>query len=247
MKSRGVRVASGAESTSSVCSRAAATPLRVLVRTCASVILSMCSICCGLVEMNTWIRARSASRSAPSTGRRRTAAYGTTRRCGGSWADTDRAGDRLHGFEVTLAGHRESGLDVVDTHPGQLLAISSFSATSREIPGDCSPSRRVVSKTTRCPSAAASDRSLPPATCSACSACCLHSHRPRSLSSLPVPPRPPSPRLRTTSTLTVTAGPARLCGPREAPWPFGAGGVSASAMWRSPSSKKQVRDEHMHT
>ena len=81
MKSRGVRVASwGLNSTSSVCSRARATPPRVSASTWASFILSMCSMCWGLVEMNTWMRARAASRPPPSSGRRRRAACATGRR-----------------------------------------------------------------------------------------------------------------------------------------------------------------------
>ncbi len=65
MKSRGVLVASwGLNSTSSVCSRARLTPPRVSASTWASFILSMCSMCCGLVEMKTWMRDRSASRTA---------------------------------------------------------------------------------------------------------------------------------------------------------------------------------------
>ena len=65
MKSSGVRVASwGLNSTSSVCSRARLTPALVSASTCSGVILSMCSMWDGLVEMNTWMRARCASRSA---------------------------------------------------------------------------------------------------------------------------------------------------------------------------------------
>src|ERR671932_799105 len=48
MKSSGVRVASwGLNSTSSVCSRARATPRAVSSFTCSGVILSMCSMCDG--------------------------------------------------------------------------------------------------------------------------------------------------------------------------------------------------------
>ena len=65
MKSSGVRVASwGLNSTSAVCSRARPTPAAVSAFTWSRDILSMCSMCCGLVEMNTWMRARAASLSA---------------------------------------------------------------------------------------------------------------------------------------------------------------------------------------
>ena len=54
----------GLNSTSSVCSRARATPERIAASTWAWSIFSMCSMCWGLVEMKTWMRPRSASRRA---------------------------------------------------------------------------------------------------------------------------------------------------------------------------------------
>ncbi len=168
---------------------------------------------------------------------------------GGSWADTDRAGDRLHGFEVTLAGHRESGLDVVDTHPGQLLGDLELLG---DVEGD---PRRLLSVTQGCveDDKVSLGGGLSTGLCRRRLAlrvlrAALHSHR----SSLFVVPA-----CATSTTVTSTshhfdahrhcrAG-SSVSAQEEAPWPFGAGGVSASAMWRSPSSKKQVRDEHMHT
>ena len=59
----------------------------------------------------------------------------------------DRPGNGLHGLEIARRGDREAGLDHVDPEAGQLRGqLSSFSCGLSEIPGDCSPSRRVVSK-----------------------------------------------------------------------------------------------------
>ena len=144
MKSSGVRVAScGLNSTSSVCSRARATPALVSASTCSSVMWSMCSMWLGLVEMNTWIRARSASRTASQ--QRSTSAR---------WV---RESPAMTGpFTVRAMAPTASKSPSLDTgNPASMMstprrascsAISSFSATSREMPGDCSPSRSVVSK-----------------------------------------------------------------------------------------------------
>ena len=97
----------------------------------------------GLVEMNTWIRARSASRTASQ--QRSTSAR---------WV---RESPAMTGpFTVRAMACTASKSPSLDTgNPASMMstprrascsAISSFSATSREMPGDCSPSRSVVSK-----------------------------------------------------------------------------------------------------
>jgi Ca2+/Na+ antiporter len=53
--------------------------------------------------------------------------------------------DRL---EVAVRGDREAGLDDVDAHLVEESATCSFSSSVIEAPGDCSPSRSVVSKMT---------------------------------------------------------------------------------------------------
>ncbi len=56
------------------------------------------------------------------------------------------ARNSLHRLEVAGRGDREAGLDHVDPELPSWWAISSFSWVFSEIPGDCSPSRNVVSK-----------------------------------------------------------------------------------------------------
>ena len=56
-------------------------------------------------------------------------------------------GDPLYGGEVTRTGERESRLDHIHTKSrANCWAMASFSSRLRLAPGDCSPSRRVVSK-----------------------------------------------------------------------------------------------------
>ena len=56
------------------------------------------------------------------------------------------AADRVHGFEIAFGGDREAGLQNVHASSTSLRAMRSFSGTVMLQPGDCSPSRRVVSK-----------------------------------------------------------------------------------------------------
>ena len=58
----------------------------------------------------------------------------------------DLVGDRAHRLEVVGRGGGEARLDDVDAQPRQCRATSSFSAEVIVAPGDCSPSRSVVSK-----------------------------------------------------------------------------------------------------
>jgi hypothetical protein len=58
----------------------------------------------------------------------------------------DLAGDRLHGLEVAGRRDREAGLDDVDAQARELVGDLELLAVFSEMPGDCSPSRSVVSK-----------------------------------------------------------------------------------------------------
>ena len=55
-------------------------------------------------------------------------------------------GDRLHRLEVAVARGREAGLDHVDLQPLELARDAQLLVLVIEAPGDCSPSRKVVSK-----------------------------------------------------------------------------------------------------
>jgi len=55
-------------------------------------------------------------------------------------------GRSLDRVEITVRGDREAGLDDVDAQLDQAWATSSFSPMFMLQPGDCSPSRSVVSK-----------------------------------------------------------------------------------------------------
>ena len=58
----------------------------------------------------------------------------------------DLARDRLHGLEVARRRDREAGLDHVDAQARELVGDLELLGVFSEMPGDCSPSRRVVSK-----------------------------------------------------------------------------------------------------
>ena len=60
----------------------------------------------------------------------------------------DFAGDGVDGVEVAGGGDGEAGFDDVDAEAASWWAKRSFSAWCMVQPGDCSPSRRVVSKKT---------------------------------------------------------------------------------------------------
>src|ERR1019366_3906172 len=127
-------------------------------------------------------------------------------------------------------------------------AISSFSATSSEIPGDCSPSRRVVSNTTRCPA------SPPPGSSPCASAGRLDGFGLRLALGFSLIGCPRSRALYSwCSVFLVLCIPDLLSIPdrsspkKKPPGHSAQGAGSASAMWRSPSGKKQVRDEGVVT
>ena len=65
----------------------------------------------------------------------------------GNHRSADLGGDQLHGMRVVRRRDRKAGLDDIDPEHLELPGASSiFSWVFIENPGDCSPSRRVVSK-----------------------------------------------------------------------------------------------------
>src|SRR6266545_8221387 len=144
MNSTSVRVASCAEnSTSSVYERARRTLRRVAASTSSRDIRSIEVMWTSLVEMNTWSRARRASRMAsqarsmsPSSARHSAAITepftDSAMRRTASNSPGDDAGNPA---SMTSTPSRAS-----------CSAISSFSAAVSAMPGACSPSRSVVSK-----------------------------------------------------------------------------------------------------
>ena len=81
---------------------------------------------------------RLAARSTSSLVARASAATCTQGNC---------AAHRIHSLEIAFGGNREAGFQNVDAQIHQLCAPSAaFPAVVMLQPGDCSPSRRVVSK-----------------------------------------------------------------------------------------------------
>ena len=60
----------------------------------------------------------------------------------------DAPGDLLHGLEIALRGDREARLDDVDAHLVEQLGDFELLLEGHGGAGDCSPSRKVVSKMT---------------------------------------------------------------------------------------------------
>src|SRR3954447_9076675 len=144
VNSTSARVASiGENSTSSTSERACATAARAWPSTSARVDCSWCSMWMSLVEMNVCTRGRSASRTA-------SAARSMSDACA-------RARPAITGPRTSLAiactawkspGEAIGKPASMTSTPrrASCCAISTFSWVFSEIPGDCSPSRRVVSK-----------------------------------------------------------------------------------------------------
>ena len=94
--------------------------------------------------MKVWMRGRWASLTAPQAASMSALWVRARPQITGPSTLREISCDRL---EVAGRGDREAGLDHVDAEPRpSCWAISTFSAVFSEIPGDCSPSLRVVSK-----------------------------------------------------------------------------------------------------
>ena len=138
------RVASiGENSTSSQCARACATAARAWPFTSSRVDWSWCSMWMSLVEMNVWMRGRSeslmafqAASTSCALARARPQITGPCTSRAMAWTASKSPGEEIgKPASITSTPSRASW-----------CAISSFSCLFSEIPGDCSPSRRVVSK-----------------------------------------------------------------------------------------------------
>src|SRR6266700_162900 len=144
--SMGVRVASwGLNSTSSVCSRARATAARVAATTSWGAMRSMCSMWLGLVEMNTWTRPWSASRTASQQRSTSASWVRDSPAITGPW--TPRAIARTASKSPWLATGKPASMMSTPSR-ASCSAISSFALAFRLMPGACSPSLSVVSKMT---------------------------------------------------------------------------------------------------
>ena len=144
VNSRSERVASiGENSTSSQCSRAWATAARACPFTSSREDCSWCSMWMSLVEMKVWMRGRSESL---------TAFQAASTSCAFARASPQITGpctSRAIACTASKSPGEEIGKPAsIMSTPSRAswCAISSFSCLLSEIPGDCSPSRRVVSK-----------------------------------------------------------------------------------------------------
>jgi hypothetical protein len=108
------------------------------------VMRSFFSMCSALVAMKVWMRARVGALQ--RLGRARdVAVVGARQRAHGGVLDV--VGDGLHGLEVAVArAGREAGLDDVHLQPLELARDAQLLVAVIDAPGDCSPSRKVVSK-----------------------------------------------------------------------------------------------------
>ena len=144
MNSSSDRVASmGENSTSSQYCLACATAAWACPFTSSRVVCNWCSMWMSLVEMNVWMRGRSESLIAfqaasmswkPVRARPQMTGPCTSRAM--AWTASKSPGEAI--------GKPASMMSTPSR--ASCCAISSFSCTFSEMPGDCSPSRRVVSK-----------------------------------------------------------------------------------------------------
>ena len=138
------RVASiGENSTSSTSSRACATAARAWPSTSSRVLCSWWTMWMSEVEMNVWMRGRAASRTAAP------AASMSAKWVRASPAITGPSTVRAMPSTASKSPGEAIGKPAsITSTPSRAscCAISSFSDAFSEIPGDCSPSRSVVSK-----------------------------------------------------------------------------------------------------
>src|SRR3954453_6185408 len=144
VNSRSARVASlGENSTSSTSDLACATAARAWPLTSSRVDCSWCLMWMSDVEMNVWMRGRSASRTAPPA-----ASTSATRArpspvipVPSTWRAIACTASKSPGLVIGKPASITSTPSLASC-----CAISSFSGVFSEMPGDCSPSRSVVSK-----------------------------------------------------------------------------------------------------
>ena len=134
---------SGENSTSSQKLRARATPPAASAFTCSGVMRSFFAMWIGDVAMNTWMRGCAACRTASHA--RSMSAKPVRARPAMIEPCTDLAIASTASKSPWLAIGKPASM-MSTPRRASCSAISSFSPTSSEMPGDCSPSRRVVSK-----------------------------------------------------------------------------------------------------
>ncbi len=149
-----MRVASSADhSTSSVWLRARATEAWIASNTAFGPICSLCFMCTGLVEMKVWMRPRRAGLIA-SAQRSMSLAVARAKPQTVDWVTISAMRRTASKSPLEAIGKPASMTSTPIS--SRILASSSFSSSDMEAPGDCSPSRMVVSKMmTRCLEASA--------------------------------------------------------------------------------------------
>ena len=130
-------------STSSVYSRAIFTAFTAASRTCCGDIFNLCSMCNGLVAMKVWMRFFTAGCIASPAAR-------TSRSLA---RDSEHTVDLVIVLAMVLMASKSPGLAAakpasITSTPNfsNWRAIRIFSSLVMAAPGDCSPSRKVVSK-----------------------------------------------------------------------------------------------------
>ena len=143
-KSNSVRVASSAlHSTSSTRLRACATERPTASSTAFGPIFSLCFMCTGLVEMKVWMRGRAALRTASA---QRSMSAGVERERPQITALFDWAATALTAAKSPSEAAGKPASMMSTPMSSSRFASSSFSLCVIDAPGDCSPSRMVVSK-----------------------------------------------------------------------------------------------------
>ncbi len=144
MKAKSDREASSGEnSTSSVYWRAWATAAPASAFTCSGVMRSLWVMCVSLVAMNTWMRRRAAGSMASQQRSMSLRAVRESPQITGP--STEVAMACTDSKSPWLAMGKPASMTSTPRR-ASCSAISTFSPWSSEMPGDCSPSRRVVSK-----------------------------------------------------------------------------------------------------
>ena len=143
-KSRSVRVASSADhSTSSVKLRASVTEAWIASSTCSGLIWSLCFMWMGEVEMKVWMRDRRAGRTASA--QRSISLAPARERPQTTLSFTVSAMARTASKSPLEAMGKPASITSTRISSSS-RASSIFSSWLMEAPGDCSPSRMVVSK-----------------------------------------------------------------------------------------------------
>ena len=104
---------------------------------------SFFSMCSALVAMKVWMRARAAPFSASAA---REMSRSLARASEHTMVSRMALAMALHRVEVAVGRGREAGLDHIDAQALELARDAQLLVAVIEAPGDCSPSRNVVSK-----------------------------------------------------------------------------------------------------